>query len=125
MDERDAAGVPDGWGLAFSATWFVQDQWMPFLRAGYADGEAPLLEAVVSTGIGYLLQQRDLIGVGVSWGRPSVEGLDDQYTVEFFYRLQLSQNFATTPDIQLIFNPALNPDEEVLAVFGIRARLTL
>ena len=30
--------VEDGWGLAFSAAKFINDTWMPFLRAGYSDG---------------------------------------------------------------------------------------
>jgi porin len=33
--------------------------------------------------------------------------LDDQYTAELFYRLQLTQNLAITPDVQLIIDPAL------------------
>ena len=53
-----------------------------------------------------------------------VQGLDDQYSVELFYRLQLSQNFAITPDVQVIMEPALDPGEDVLGVFGMRARLT-
>lgn len=28
-----------------------------------------------------------------------------------------------TPDVQLLFNPALNPDEDLIAIFGIRARI--
>ncbi len=83
------------------------------------------MEANVSTGIGYNLSKRqDLVGLGVSWGRPSADGLDDQATVEFFYRLQLAQDLAITPDVQLLINPALNPDENVLAVFGLHARLS-
>jgi len=30
-----------------------------------------------------------------------------------------------TPDVQLLFNPALNPDASSTWVFGIRARLAL
>ena len=60
----------------------------------------PLMEANMSTGIGYYLsKRRDLVGLGVSWGRPSADGLDDQGTIEIFYRLQLAQNLAITPDI--------------------------
>jgi hypothetical protein len=29
---------------------------------------------------------------------------------------------AVTPDVQLIADPALNPSEEILAMFGIRVR---
>jgi len=39
--------------------------------------------------------------------------------------LQLTQNLAITPDVQLIINPALNPDESSIWVFGLRARLAL
>ncbi|MEN8809403.1 MAG: carbohydrate porin, partial [Desulfobacterales bacterium] len=125
-DEREDAQVEDGWGLAFSAAWFVDDTWMPFLRAGYSDDGGALLEASVSAGVGYYFKEsKDLIGFGLNWGRPPDSGLDDQYTAEVFYRLQLAQNLAITPDVQLIFNPALNPDEDTLWVFGLRARLAL
>jgi len=125
VDERENALVEDGWGLAFSATKFINDTWMPFLRAGYSKDGGALLEASVSTGVGYYLSEsRDLLGFGVNWGKPPERDLDDQYTAELFYRLQLAQNLAITPDVQLIINPALNPDEDVLWVFGIRGRLT-
>jgi len=125
-DERDEAQVEDGWGLAFSAAKFINDTWMPFLRAGYSDGGGALLEASVSAGVGYYFEEsKDLIGFGLNWGRPPDSGLDNQYTAEIFYRLQLAQNLAITPDVQLIFNPALNPEEDMLWVFGLRARLAL
>ena len=123
-DERKDALVEDGWGLAFSAAWFVQDTWMPFLRAGYSDDGGALLERSVSAGIGYYFKEsKDLIGFGLNWGRPPHSGLDDQYTAELFYRLQLTQNLAITPDVQLIVDPALNPDEDSIWVFGLRGRL--
>jgi porin len=125
VDKRKKAQVPDGWGVTFSATKFINDKWIPFFRAGYADGDAPLLQATASTGIGYYFpKRRDLLGVGVNWGKPSINELNDQYTAEMFYRLQLSQNLAITPDVQLIINPALNPDENAIVVFGIRGRMT-
>jgi porin len=125
-DDRKDAMVEDGWGLAFSAAWFINDSWMPFLRAGYSDDGGALLQASVGAGIGYYWSEsRDLLGVGVNWGKPPESGLDDQYTVELFYRLQLAQNLAITPDVQLLINPALNPDENVIGVFGLRARLAL
>ena len=98
---------------------------MPFVRAGYSDGEAALMEANVAVGIGrYFSGTRDLIGFGLSWESPQGEGLDDQYPAELFYRVQLAQNFAITPDIQFIIDPALNPAEDNIFVFGIRGRLT-
>ena len=129
-NERDEALVPDGWGLAFSFTRFINDKWVPFLRAGFSEDGGALWEGSVSTGFGYYMKRRsDLLGLGLNWSRPSATGvgpdLDDQYTSELFYRLQFSQNFALTPDIQWIINPALNPDEDQIWVFGIRGRLSL
>jgi len=125
-DERQDAMVADGWGLAFSAAWFVNDTWMPFLRAGYADGGGTLLEKSVGAGIGYYFNEsKDLIGFGLNWGQPPDSNLNDQYTAELYYRFQLAQNLAITPDVQLIIDPALNPDESTIWIFGLRARLAL
>ena len=41
-----------------------------------------------------------------------------------FYRFQVTSNLAVTPDIQYIRDPALNPSETDLWVFGMRARVT-
>jgi porin len=123
-DERKNAGVPDGWGLAFSASKFFDDKWMPFLRAGYAHDGGALLKASLGSGIGYYWNEsKDLLGFGLNWGRPQGDGLDDQYTAELFYRLQVTQNLAVTPDLQLLINPALNPDEDQIWIFGLRGRI--
>ena len=65
------------------------------------------------------------MAVGLNWSEPGDNDLDDQWTIEAFYRFQLSESFAVTPDVQLIFDPALNPDDDLLPVVGIRARLAL
>jgi uncharacterized protein YbjQ (UPF0145 family) len=70
-------------------------------------------------------RHRDLMGLGLSWGKPGDDNLDDQYTAEIFYRFQFSRNFAITPGAQMILDPALNPDEDELFFFGLRARLNL
>jgi porin len=127
-DERDDAGVPDGWGLNFSAARYA-DGWLPFLRAGHSDDGGALLENSVSAGIGrYRQANGDLVAVGLNWGEPSEDfgsDLDDQYTAELFYRLQLSQNFALTPSLQFVVDPATNPDEDAIYFLGLRGRLAL
>ena len=102
---------------------------MPFFRAGYAEDGGALYECSVSTGIGrYWSDTKNLLGFGLNWSRPSEislgPDLDGQWTAELFYRWQLTPSFVVTPDIQYIANPALNPDEDVLWIFGIRGRLT-
>jgi len=131
-DERETAGVEDGWGGVLSFTHYISDKWMPFLRAGYANDGGSLLEKSVSAGVGYQPNPigraaESLLGVGANWGQPNEtvfgSGLDDQYSFELFYRLQVTKELAITPDVQFLINPALNPDEDNIWVFGLRARL--
>ena len=121
-DERQAALVPESWGLAFSAAKFLDERWLPFFRAGYSDGAAAPLKASLATGLGIRRANTDVFGVGIGWGRPSLGHLRDQYTAEMFYRWQATETLAITPDVQLIWDPALNPLEHNIAVFGLRGR---
>lgn len=128
-DQREKADVPSGWGLAFSFSKKIDERWLPFLRAGYSNGGGALLDYSVSAGLGYFVQERsDVIGFGFNWGQPSdqVYGADpkDQYTAELFYRIQLFQHTTITPDIQLLVNPALNPEASTSWVFSIRTRFS-
>lgn len=121
-DARQEAGTPSGWGVAFTAQKYVNDCWLPFFRFGYSDGDAALMQTVFSTGLGFRRQNNDVAGMGVSWGKPADGSLRDQFTSEAFYRFQLTQFLALTPDVQLVVDPALNPGEDVLAFIGIRLR---
>lgn len=129
VDEREQAQVPNGWGVAFSFSRLFADKWEPFFRAGYAEDGGALWERSVSVGLGYhTRKESDVLGFGFNWSRPSSEtfgpGLDDQYTAEIFYRFQLLKILTITPDVQLVFNPALNPDKDMIAIFGIRGRIS-
>ncbi len=95
--------------------------------AGWADGGGGIYEASVSAGFGFQDQPGgNLLGVGLNWGKPNPDtiplDLDDQWTSEIFYRVQLTENFQITPSVQLLVDPALNPDEDFIALFGLRAR---
>jgi porin len=121
-DARNTAQTPEGHGVAFTAQKFVCDKWLPFFRFGYADGDAALMQTTFSTGLGLMRENKDVAGIGVSWGSPANGALRDQFTSELFYRFQLTQFLAVTPDVQLIVDPALNTNTDVLALFGIRLR---
>lgn len=130
VDDRDEAGTSDGWGLNFSAAWWFADSWMPFLRAGYTDDGGSLLEKSVSVGVGYQpLTARDVLGLAFNWGEPNSDafgsGLDDQYAIEAFWRVQILKHLAVTPSIQWMGDPALNPNESSIWLFGLRARFEL
>ena len=128
IDDREAAGLPSGWGANFSFSRSFDERWMPFFRAGYAQDGGTILQKSVSAGIGHHFGAGDsLLGFGVNWGQPNEStygpGLSDQYTVELFTRLQVSENLQITPDIQYIKNPALNPTENHSVVLGLRMRV--
>lgn len=128
IDER-TNGTPDGWGLNASWQKWIGDKWLPFIHGGYADDSGSLREKSVSVGIGYQpVPMRGVIGFGFNWGMPnpvSFDEADDQYTTELFWRYQLSRELAVTPSIQYIKDPVLNPDEDNLWAFRLRARLAL
>jgi hypothetical protein len=42
---------------------------------------------------------------------------------EVFYTSQATQTLAITLDTQLVGNPALNPNKDVIGFFGLRLRL--
>jgi porin len=127
-DEREAAATPDGWGASISFSRSVSEHWTPFIRAGYAKDGGSLLEKTLSAGFAHqTVPGGNQIGVAYNWGKPNEStwgpDLDDQHTLEAFYRIQLWKEFAVTPDLQYIRNPALNPENNSLWVFGLRARL--
>jgi len=98
---------------------------MPFIRAGWSDGAAPMMNKTATVGFIHRFHKSDLASLGFNWGDPSNDALRDQYSTELFYRFQLSQNLAITPSVQLLIDPALNPIEDQIWVFGLRMRLAL
>ena len=126
-DARTEAGKPSGWGANFSFARFVNDIWMPFLRGGYSDDGDSLLEKSLSGGIGYRLRaNKDLLGVGLNWGKPNPnQGAPDrdQYAAELFYRLLVGKRINLTADLQYLKDPAANPFESSIWVWGLRGRI--
>ena len=128
VDDRVAAGIPDGWGVNFSYSRSFDEKWMPFFRAGYAKDGGTLLQKSVSAGLGYHFEDgASLLGLGFNWGQPNETtlggSLSDQYTVELFTRMQITENIQITPDIQYIKNPALHPTKDHSLVLGVRMRV--
>ncbi|MCP4884955.1 MAG: carbohydrate porin [Flavobacteriales bacterium] len=123
------ASLP-GWGISFSGTYYFENSLNPFIRGGFAKNDGTLLQKSLTAGLGYQPQSGgNLLGFAVGWGEPNEttfsEGLDNQFTAELFYRLQISKHFVVAPDIQYLINPALNPDESSIFIWGIRGRINL
>jgi len=130
VDKSVRAGTPGGWGSAFQYITYLNDNLMPFVRAGYADDGGTLMQKSVSVGFAYQkIAGSDVLGVGLNWGEVNentfVPGLKDQTSLEAYYRFQLTEQFALTPDIQYIKDPPLNPVVDSLWIVGLRARLAL
>ncbi|MDJ0938423.1 MAG: carbohydrate porin [Woeseiaceae bacterium] len=128
-DRQDELNVPEGWGINFSASKFINDKYMPFVRGGLTDDAGSLLESSLSAGVGYRTLAFDgLLGAGVNWGTPNEDtfgpDLDDQFALEVFYRAAAGKHLALTADIQYINNPALNPNESNIWMLNVRARAT-
>ena len=126
-DRQVEANVNSGWGAAFSFSRYLNDNFMPFLRGGYADDGGSLLQKSLSLGVGYQTEAFDgLLGAAFNWGEPNEDtfgpGLSDQYALEFFYRVPVGRRVAVTGDVQYIRDPALNPNASSIWMFNLRAR---
>ena len=69
---------------------------------------------------------KDLLGVGLNWGEPNPNqgaGSDSQYAAEVFYRVLIGKRVNLTADLQYIKDPAANPFESSIWVFGARGRV--
>lgn len=120
-DERKDAGVESGHGVAFAASARIA-RWQPFLRAGYADGAGASLDRAVSVGVGYDARGgNDLAGLAVGWGR-APDNSRDQYTLEAFYRYDLTDFLQLSPELQYVVHPANDPATDDILVLGARLR---
>ena len=129
QDERKESGVPSSQGVTFVASRMFKDRFMPFVFGGVSDGAASQIEADLGGGIGFAFNTahraaRDVLGIGLNWGKPSNESQREQYTTEAFYRFQLLPNIAFTLSAQYIKNPVASPTPDEVWLFGFRLRMT-
>ena len=66
-DEAEDGSRAEDKGVAFSAAWFIDNTWMPFIRAGQSEGTAALYERSLSTGLGWYRRNTDLAAIGLNW----------------------------------------------------------
>jgi len=130
IDNDHTTGTGWGWGWVFSATDNINKKWQPFLKASYSEKGNSLLESALSIGLGYMPKpDGHQLGIGCSWGRPNSStlgyGLNDQYLIETFYRVQLSKKMAFTPGVMYVIHPALNPNQNSIIMWSLRARIVL
>lgn len=117
-------------GLSFSASQPFGEHWGAFLRANTAWNSSWYIQSSVAGGAVYNnplgRDPLDQIGLGLAWNRtnqslyagtfarPSETMVELYWAWTFFKRLQV------TPDVQLYFQPALTPAQQLAAVFSLR-----
>jgi porin len=129
QDEREDAGIEDGWGIGLSA---VQrfGRFTPFARYGYADVDdtrgPTSIEQMVNAGVAVddiFGQSKDRIGIGYTWSEPANPTLDNQRVIDAYYRVQLTREIQIGPTLEVIFDPVRNPSEDRVTVWGLRSRV--
>ena len=124
QDDRPSSGLEESYGVATSGNWTFTERWMPFFRWGFSEGDAAPARQQLTTGVMFNVPRRsDQLGIGAWWQDLSHRYLDDQSGLEVFYRWDVIPNLALTPSIQLLNDPALNPDLDRIILLGLRARL--
>ena len=126
VDERDGITSEDSYGIGISANWLFDNGIMPIFRAGISKGASPIYNETVTLGLTYQIESRsDELGIAVNWGKLPSDQFRNQITTELYYKLQLAQNLAITPSIQLLTDPALNNETDDIAIFGLRLRFSM
>ena len=125
--EQTGAASGSGWLLSWSNK--MGERWVPFVRAGWSDGGGgALAERSLSGGFSYRMAFQDWITVGVGVNKPSEDthgdDLGTEKVLEASYLWQITANTSLLPDVQLILDPANNPQEDAVWMVGARLRLT-
>ena len=138
---EEGSGDADGSGATFTYQWQPASEPIGlFFRYAWSGSSSTLVKTLATSGAVW----RDafgipdsLFGLAYAWGDPVSRDLQrpdngefvnaagiTQTVVEIFQRFQITPLIQITPDIQLLFDPAYNPDRNVIGVFSLRGRLT-
>ena len=141
--QRDAVGNDkEGHGVSVSVSGLVSNQWLPFVRAGWAKDGGAMYDASVSAGFGYIPTNRteDMMGLAFNWASPMAStfgnvDFDDQYTAELYYRAKVTPWLQLSPSVQVMNHTAINVNaiesgdvsnaiikDKTDVVFGIKAQ---
>jgi len=118
-----AAPNREGGGYSLSLDQEFGEELIGFLRFGHSPNTGLRTETELSLGVGTDVpfgRRSDFAGVGATVGN-AIGADDDQYTAEVFYRMELLEGLALTPDVQLLFNPVQSHDD-IAVVFSLRTR---
>ena len=125
-DRREKAGISDGSGWVVSASWEFSKQLLAFTRFGHSNGGAGVkARSGASLGCEYTVSEHQTWSLGAGWAEPTATELSSEYVLETSYGFQLTPWFSLTPDVQLVLDPADQPDKSSVWVFGLRTIIAL
>jgi len=114
----------DGFGFMLSCDQELGDSLGAFLSFGYAEAKLKTVEYFLSGGMVVRNpwgKKGDLFGMGISWDNPN-DTVGEEYSIETFYRFQVTTHVQLTPNVLFIINPSEKQNKGALAVFGLRLR---
>ncbi|MGR5446902.1 carbohydrate porin [Vibrio jasicida] len=121
----DGKGQTDSenYGANVSAI-YMTGNWMPFFRAGVAEGTESLYRSSVTFGTGYTgFSENSTLGLAFGWAEPNAPlEFDEVINAEMYYRVQMG-HFSFTPNVQFVRELPWNVEENEAWIFGLRARV--
>ena len=116
-------------GLSFSASQPFGEQWGLFLRANTVSNSSQYIQSSIAGGAVYNnplgRAPLDQIGLGIAWNRVNQSlyagtfARPSESMVELYWSWSV-RHLLITPDVQLYFQPALTPTQQMAAVFSLR-----
>jgi len=127
-DRNFIAGQKDeGWGLGISADQKLTETIGLFSRLGWNNEEVYVVKWEASGGLNVkgLIPGRteDEIGIGLAALVPDrrFRADDPEYHLEAYYRIAVTENLAFTPDVQYVWNPGGDADNDPVFATTLRA----
>jgi carbohydrate-selective porin OprB len=110
-----------------------------FGRFGVGGSQVTVAGATAQASVGFVMAaplkrsglvpklSNDLLGVGLVWSQPSstTQAIyhENEYALDAFYALQLTPTIKLQPDLQVVWNPAFNPDPGPAIAFQLQLNI--
>jgi hypothetical protein len=127
-DRNPIAGQKDkGWGVGISADQQVTEIIGLFARFGWNNDDVYVVQWEASGGVNLkgLIHGRDEDNLGVGFAAltpgDNYDQNDPEYHLEVYYRIAVTENLAFTPDIQYVWNPGGDSDNDGVFAGMVRA----
>jgi hypothetical protein len=127
-DRNPIDGKKDkGWGLGISADQQITEMIGLFGRFGWNNDDVYVVQWEASGGVNLkgLIPGRDEDNLGLGFAAltpgDSYSENDPEYHLELYYRIAVTENLAFTPDIQYVWNPGGDSDNDGIFAGMVRA----